>query len=372
VKRSFVLTAALAALASAGPAQAADSVSLAASSTLVRFQGQVTLAGAVTPVVAGEPVTIMQGSRPVWSGATQIDGSFGATVAVRRAGSYVAIAGLARSAPIPVRMRPILRAGVRGARVVGSELTVSGRVLPHQAGRVVVRAGGRTYRARVNRSGRFRARLTAGTPGRMRLQVVLRPAKGYVRASRGIVLRFKIPPLSYGARSPAVNVLERRLASLGYALRRVDRLYASDTSDAVLAFQKVTGLPRTGRVDSRTWRALGIARRPAPRFRGSHIEVYKGRQVAFEVRDGRIVAITHVSTGATGNTPLGTWHVYRKVTGWDWVLWYPLYFLRGFALHGYPSVPPYPASHGCVRMPMWFAPGLSARWPYGATVRIFP
>jgi lipoprotein-anchoring transpeptidase ErfK/SrfK len=60
------------------------------------------------------------------------------------------------------------------------------------------------------------------------------------------------------------------------------------------------------------------------------------------------------------------------VTGWDWVLWYPLYFLRGFALHGYPSVPAYPASHGCVRLPMWFAPGLHARWPYGATVRVFP
>jgi hypothetical protein len=371
VKRFFVLTAALA-LASAGPAQAADVVSLAPSSKLVRFQGHLTLAGAVTPAIPGEPVTILQGRRPVWSGATQIDGSFGTTVAVRRAGSYVAVAGVARSAPVSVRVRPVLRAGVRGARVVGSELTVSGRVLPHQAGRVAVRAGNRSYRARVDRSGRFRARLTAGRPGRVRLHVMLRPAKGYLRATRGIVLRLKAPPLSYGARGPAVTGLERRLASLGYALRGIDRLYAGDTHDAVLAFQKVTGLPRTGRVDSRTWRALGSARRPAPRASGSHIEVYKARQVAFEVRNGRVVGITHVSTGATGNTPLGTWHVYRKVTGWNWVLWYPLYFLRGFALHGYPSVPPYPASHGCVRMPMWFAPGLNARWPYGATVHIFP
>ena len=60
------------------------------------------------------------------------------------------------------------------------------------------------------------------------------------------------------------------------------------------------------------------------------------------------------------------------MNGWDWVLWYPLYFHRGFALHGYPSVPAYPASHGCVRLPMWFAPGFHARWSYGATVRIFP
>jgi N-acetylmuramoyl-L-alanine amidase len=371
VKRVLVLTAAMA-LAFAAPAQGADGVSLASSAKLVRFRGNITLAGTVTPAIPGEPVTIVQGSTPVWSGATQIDGSFGTTVAVQRAGSYVAVAGLARSAAVPIRVRPILRAGVRGARVVGGQLRVSGRVLPHQAGRVVVRSGGSSYRARVDRSGRFRARLTAGGPGRVRLRVALRPAKGYVKASRQIVLRLKAPPLSYGARGPAVTGLERRLASLGYSLRGIDRLYAGDTRDAVLAFQKVTGLPRTGRVDARTWRAIASARRPAPRVRGSHIEVYKSRQVVFEVRNGRVVGITHVSTGATGNTPLGTWHVYRKVTGWDWVLWYPLYFLRGFALHGYPSVPAYPASHGCVRMPMWFAPGLNARWPYGATVRIFP
>jgi lipoprotein-anchoring transpeptidase ErfK/SrfK len=27
------------------------------------------------------------------------------------------------------------------------------------------------------------------------------------------------------------------------------------------------------------------------------------------------------------------------------------YFIRGYAIHGYPSVPNYPASHGCIRIP---------------------
>ena len=370
VKRSLVIAAL--ALTLATPARAADAVSLASSAHVVPFRGQVTLAGAATPALPGEPVTILAGSTPVWSGVTQVDGSFGTTLALQRAATYHALVGAVRSAPVSIRMRPVLRAGVRGPRVLGGALRVSGRVLPHQAGRVVVATGGRGYRARVDRSGRFRVTVPVGGPGRVRLDVRLRPARGYLRASRLLRLRVKAPPLSYGARGPAVNGLERRLAALGYMLRGIDRLYASDTRDAVLALQKVTGLPRTGRVDARTWRALGSARRPTPRFRGSHIEVYKGRQVAFEVRNGRVVGITHVSTGATGNTPLGTWRVYRKVTGWDWVLWYPLYFLRGFALHGYPSVPAFPASHGCVRLPMWFAPGFHARWPHGATVRIFP
>ena len=44
--------------------------------------------------------------------------------------------------------------------------------------------------------------------------------------------------------------------------------------------------------------------------------------------------------------------------------------LRGFAIHGYASVPPYPASHGCVRVPLWAAPGLYARWPVGSIVLV--
>jgi hypothetical protein len=366
------LTILLVALALPAPAHAADVVSLSITPGLVRFDGQATLVGIASPATPGEPVTILQGSTPVWTGVTEVDGSFAATIRVRRAAGYVAVVGAAQSAPARIRVKPVLRAGLRGRRVLGARVRVLGRVLPHQAGRVLVRAGDRTYRARVKRSGRFAVTLATPGPGRVAFRVVLRPRRGYVRVSRRLALKVRAPALGPGARGAAVTTLERRLASLRYALRGIDRLYASDTRDAVLAFQKFHGLPRTGRVDARVWRALRAARTPSPRVRGTHVEVYKGRQVVLEVRGGRVLGIIHASTGATGNTPLGTWHVYRKVTGWDWVLWYPLYFLRGFALHGYPSVPAYPASHGCVRLPMWFAPGFHARWSHGATVRIFP
>ena len=99
----------------------------------------------------------------------------------------------------------------------------------------------------------------------------------------------------------------------------------------------------------------------------------KTRQVLFEVRKGRVRRIVHVSTGATGNTPVGRWRVYLKTPGYNSLgMYYSLYFLRGFAIHGYASVPPYPASHGCVRLPLWFAPGIYARWPVGAKVRVLP
>jgi hypothetical protein len=59
------------------------------------------------------------------------------------------------------------------------------------------------------------------------------------------------------------------------------------------------------------------------------------------------------------NTPSGrfTYREYRD--GWDksplGQLYNPFYFNGGIAVHGYQSVPAYPASHGCTRIPMHIA-----------------
>src|SRR5204862_73261 len=52
-------------------------------------------------------------------------------------------------------------------------------------------------------------------------------------------------------------------------------------------------------------------------------------------------------------------------------LYVPLYFTGGYAIDGNPSVPPYPASHGCVRVPTWVAPYLYRTIPYGETVYVY-
>jgi hypothetical protein len=168
-----------------------------------------------------------------------------------------------------------------------------------------------------------------------------------------------------------VRALEGRLRELHYALPHVDGYYGLDTYQAVLTFQKVQRLPWTGRVDRRVWARLQRAHVPRARYGGTHLEVSKRRQYLLVVRGGIVAAAVHVSTGATGNTPVGRWHVYRKTPGWDWVLWYPMYFFRGFAIHGYPSVPSYPASHGCVRVPMWIAPRIYAMNAWGTTVFVY-
>lgn len=52
-------------------------------------------------------------------------------------------------------------------------------------------------------------------------------------------------------------------------------------------------------------------------------------------------------------------------------MYYSSFFLRGFAIHGYHSVPSYPASHGCVRVPIWIAPSLFAADNYGETIYVY-
>jgi lipoprotein-anchoring transpeptidase ErfK/SrfK len=64
-----------------------------------------------------------------------------------------------------------------------------------------------------------------------------------------------------------------------------------------------------------------------------------------------------VSTGKPSTPTLPGWfRVWTKQPGTnDKGMYYSSYFDGSRALHGYPEVPPYAASHGCVRMPFWDA-----------------
>lgn len=337
------------------------------------YGGRVTLTGLLQPAVRGGRVQIYRGSTHVTSARVRANGRFHAIVRLRSPGQYHARYGSARSGVRLVQLRPRLETSLASAAPVGGRLAVSARLVPAAAGsvRVEVRRGGRIV-ARKQSARPLLVAVPTGAATSLRVLVTSVPKPGFLPVRRSLATEVVLPSLSLGSRGASVLALERRLSALRYALRGVDTVYTTDTFEAVLAFQKVHRLARTGRVDAGFWRSLARAGIPEPRSRGGdHIEVDKGRQILLDVRGGEVTRVVHVSTGATGNTPLGTWHVYRKVTGFDWVLFYPMYFLRGFAIHGYPSVPAYPASHGCVRVPMWIAPQLFAGHPYGATVTVY-
>lgn len=330
--------------------------------------------GRIVPELKGAWITLYRDGVAMTGALTRANDSFRIVTRIHAAGSYRLGFGDVSSQVLPVLVRPVLRAAFAGSPILGGRLRLVARLRPTAAGPLHVRVW-RAGRVRLARAygGRVRLRLDTSRAVSYRVRLTSVPSAGFAGSARTLHTAVVLPRLALGSRGPSVRALERRLAQLRYALRRIDRRYDHDTYEAVLAFQKVYGMARTGRVDAVLWRKLLGARTPLPRVFAvpTHLEIDKARQILLDVRRGRVLRVVHVSTGATGNTPVGRWRVYRKVPGWDWVLWYPMYFLRGFAIHGYPSVPPWPASHGCVRVPMWLAPHLYAEHSHGAIVYVF-
>jgi peptidoglycan hydrolase-like protein with peptidoglycan-binding domain len=194
--------------------------------------------------------------------------------------------------------------------------------------------------------------------------------------------------LGVGSRSPAVQSLEAKLSELKYDVGKVDGVFDSQTFHAVIAFQKVSGMGRTGRATDDVVAkvmASGLPGALLPSGGASRVEVDIKRQVLFLYKGGALYRTLDVSTGsgkrycvdgacATAVTPGGSFRVSRRISGWRTSrlgrLYNPLYFNGGIAIHGAPSVPAYPASHGCVRITMSAAGWFPSVVPNGTPVYV--
>jgi hypothetical protein len=341
---------------------------------VVGYAQHLRFAGKLVPAIRGKRISLYttDGRRAARARTTR-NGSFAIGVPVKRPGTYDARFGGVVSNAIAVRVRPSLSAGFLGSGVVGKPLHLALRLRPAAAGPVRVEI---SRRARLVTDGQYgsgaRIRLPSGHVAEYRITLSAAASEGY--APRRLTLRKIVfyPRLDVGSTGPSVLALNEALHRLHIALGAVDSSFGLDTRDAVVAFQKLRGLPRTGSVDARVWRVLSIATAPRARYLGDHIEVSKPLQVLYVVRGGRVILVSHVSTGATGNTPVGRWHVYSKIPGWlPDGMFDSSFFLRGFAIHGYPTVPSYPGSHGCVRVPLWLAPRIYGYDPPGSTIDIY-
>jgi len=183
--------------------------------------------------------------------------------------------------------------------------------------------------------------------------------------------------------------VEQRLSDLGYWITKVDGKSDDSTRQAIIAFQKVEGRKRTGVLSASDTELLRNATRPTPKYTGglAHVEVDIGRQVLFYVGDdGTVKHILAVSTGSekkyfdegewqTAHTTRGNFKVQWKFNGVRKAslgdLYYPSYFNGGIAVHGSPSIPPYPASHGCVRIPMFADKAIYKLMPVGTPVYVY-
>lgn len=164
--------------------------------------------------------------------------------------------------------------------------------------------------------------------------------------------------------------IEKLLSGLGYWITKVDGKPDASTQHAIMAFQKVEGRKRTGKMSPADIEALRAAKTPEPRYpedHTAHIEVDLTRQVLFYVDEsGAVTRILPISSGnekkffdqgqwKVAHTPTGKYVFGSKINGVKkstlGLLYYPSYFAGGLAIHGSNSIPAFPASHGCVRVP---------------------
>lgn len=185
-----------------------------------------------------------------------------------------------------------------------------------------------------------------------------------------------VPPgqvLSLGMHGAAVRSMQQRLAVLKYYPGKIDGQFGLDTLEAVWAFKEVQGFPvnfaNQDVVSIAVERRLVHPRAPkvlVPRGGSMRIEVNKANETLVLYKNNKVALISHVSTGANclpGQgcgwiTPAGNYHALGYAAGWIQVplgqMYNSVFFIgEAYAIHGEynSSVPFYPASHGCVRIP---------------------
>lgn len=181
--------------------------------------------------------------------------------------------------------------------------------------------------------------------------------------------------LRVGMHGPAVRLLQDELARLRYAVPVSGRFDAA-TGRAVLAFRKVVGLERIESANAGVFQRL---QHGAGHFKvrypgdGKHVEGDLSKQVLVEVEHGKVRRIYTMSSGKPSTpTVLGRFHVYSKTPGTNSEgMVDSNYFIRGYAIHGYAEVPPYAASHGCLRIPIPDAPAVFAWVQVGNPVDVY-
>lgn len=239
-------------------------------------------------------------------------------------------------------------------------------------------AAGRDETALQERVGQL-IRTVRGVPGVLSVRLLVEGGVP-VGLFPGYDLRRPVAaPVERPASEPTTRELQQRLVDLGFlAESGLTGITDYQTTTAVLGFQKWANLNRDGTLGAATVAALMRATRPAPGLRspGRRIEVQLRRQVALLIQDDKVVRTVHISSGAGGLTPRGSFRIYRKERySWSvpfkvWLPW-ASYFTGGIAFHEFGSVPTYPASHGCIRVSHYDAPMLFGFAESGTRVDVF-
>lgn len=311
-----------------------------------------------------------------------------ATAAVPASAARAQAPATPATPPLQTQMTlTVERTGATRTVLTGSRLRIRGETgafVPGETVNVRVFIAGRKFHAqritlqpRSGGSGGFALSYKPPRPGILIVRAMHEATPALAALTAGAravaVIPRRVLPNSGGT---SIRTLQRRLRRLGYVTGAAGSFDAR-TARAVLAFRKVTGMARTTSASTGVMRAIA---RGAGRFRirfpthGRHIEADLSRQVIALVEGGRARRIYPVSSGAPGTpTVLGSFKVYSKTPGTNAKgMVHSAYFFGGYATHGYASVPVFPASHGCLRLPVPDALSVFNWIMVGTPVDVYP
>jgi hypothetical protein len=162
--------------------------------------------------------------------------------------------------------------------------------------------------------------------------------------------------VSFGSRGAFVQLVQERLSALHFYIPQTG-VYDMGTGLALDAYHRLLGWGVYQTLDARTINAL---LKGAGRFKvhypgdGRHAEGDLGDQLLALINGSHVVWIFPISSGKPSTpTILGRFHVYLKDPGYlPDGMYYSNFFYSGYAIHGYDPAPDYPASHGCMRLPI--------------------
>lgn len=267
------------------------------------------------------------------------------------------------------------RTGGRGYVLPRTKLVIRGKVKADLRGtnvKIRILKSGKLVKSKTvsldsfGKVSKFHYGWRAGSEGKYTIKVELTDQQQAVasagKATSVAVVRTSIRP---GSRGMSVRLFQHELRKLNYVAPLNGRFDAA-TGRALIAFRKVNGMARTATAGSAVARKLAAGtggfrlRYPGA---GRHVEVSIGKQVMVFADKGKVTRIYHVSTGAPATPTIrGTYRVYMRDPGTNAKgMVKSSYFIRGYAIHGFASVPTYNASHGCVRVPLSSASSIY-RW----------
>ncbi len=204
--------------------------------------------------------------------------------------------------------------------------------------------------------GQFSWRLGAKGPG----QVSVIAEHGATKAQRGFKARTAVTAASesvhYGSTGRFVELLQDRLRAL-HVYVPATGVYDQKTGLAVDAYHRLLGwgtsdMPSAGMV-AQLLNGIGSFHVRYP-HQGRHAEGNLSKQLLALIAGRKVQWILPISSGKPSTpTITGSFRIYRRVRGYlPDGMYYSDFFIRGYAIHGYDPAPNYPASHGCMRLPI--------------------